>query len=459
MAKPTARSSVAKMVHTDKADYKVPEFLLSSLAYTPAPQDFYAGYKDSDETPLWWTRDIDLPLTKKENRRAYKKGIALKDELESQRQRLGEANKKFKALLEAQEKEYKNRCEMLDKRVEMKLEELELLKQQSKLEYENRLIELELELQRTNLERAFYEKENDKFSIYEAYSQKNVEERQQLEFALAALDTQLAADKEVVATLKEQAAEGYKLLGKTPVAPIIGAEGVIEQSFMEPVKTKMERFDVRNILEVKFLSLTNKDTGNVELKNISFDVKRKGITVVYSQSGRVLANIVSAIMRTLPSSMQVTGGDVRIEGESNADLLRGEYREKIKDTITCLGDMLDRLARSSKTLLKELRAEKIADERLFFIMKGFNLDQKTAHQKVSKLDEATRRKLAVAACLAMELPLTLMFEPEEDMSLEDKNRLIDLLHTRNTDKATLIFTTDKYLSGALKSTSFYNFSL
>ncbi len=447
-----------KMVQTEKTDYKVPEFLLDRLSYIPSPQDFSAAPKETDEIPLWWTRDIDLPLTKAENRRAAKAAAALKNELEAQRQRLETANLRFKALLDAQEKEYKRRAEYLEEQTNAKLEELELLKQQNNLSYENKLLELELELQKTNLEKDFYEKETKKLELYEEKSQIHIEERQQLEMALAALDEKLEAEKQTTAALKDQAKEEYKQLGKTPAVPVITTEGVVEQSSLEPVKTKMERYDVRNILEVKFLTLTDKETGSPELKNISFDVKRKGITAVYSDSERVLFNIVSAIMRTLPSNLHVSGGDVRIEGESNAAMLRTEYREKIKHTINSLGDTLDRYARSSKSVRSEYKSAGLSEEKLMFMLKAFELDAKIAAQKISKLDELTRRKLAIAACLSMELPLTLMYEPEEDMTSEDKRRLLDLFHTQNTDKATLIFTTDKNLAGALKSISFYTFN-
>lgn len=447
-----------KMVQTDKTDYKVPEFLLNTFNYIPSPQDFCAVQKETDEIPLWWTRDIDLPLTKAENRRAAKAAASLKNELETQRQRLETANLRFKALLDAQEKEYQRRAEYLEEQTRAKLEELELLKQQNNLSYQNKLLELELELQKTNLEKEFYEKETKKFELYEEKSRIYIEERQQLEATLAALDERLEADKQATSVLKEEAAEEYKQLGKTPSVPVITPDGIVEQGFMEPIKTKMERYDARNILEVKFLTLTDKETGSPELKNITFDVKRKGITVVYSDSERVLFNILSAIMRTLPSNLHVNGGDIRIEGESNAAMLRPEYREKIKYTINSLVDMLDRYARSAKSVRTEFKSAGLSEEKLLFMLNALGIDTKTAAQKISKLDELTRRKLAVAACLSMELPLTIMYEPEEEMTAADKARLLDLLHTQNTDKATLIFTADKYLAGALKSVSFYTFN-
>lgn len=447
-----------KMVQTDKTDYKVPEFLLSTFDYIPSPQDFCIEQKETDEIPLWWTRDIDLPLTRAENRRAAKAAAALKNELEVQTQRLETANLRFKALLEAQEKEYQRRSEYLEEQTRTKLEELELLKQQNNLSYQNKLLELELELQKTNLEKEFYEKESKNLELYEEKSRIYIEERQQLETALAALDEKLETEKQTTAVLKEKSASEYKQLGKTPSVPVISPEGIVEQGFMEPVKTKMERYDVRNILDVKFLTLTDKETGSPELKNISFDVKRKGITVVFSDSERVLFNILSAIMRTLPSNLHVNGGDIRIEGESNAAILRTEYREKIKHTINSLVDTLDRYARSAKSVRSEFKSAGLSEEKLLFMLKAFDLDPKTAVQKISKLDELTRRKLAIAACLSMELPLTIMYEPEEEMTAADKARLLDLLHTQNTDKATLVFTTDKYLAGALKSVSFYTFN-
>lgn len=447
-----------KMVTTDKTDYKVPEFLLNKLDYIPSPQDFLqSNKKASDEIPLWWTRDIDLPLTKGEYKRAAQKAEALKNQLESQRKKLENANIRFKALLEAQEKEYARRAEYLEKQAKAKLEELEILKQQNKLAYENRLLELELELQKTNLEQEFYKKEAEKIELYEKQSETHISEKQKIETALAALDEKLAAELQATAELKEQTVEEYKKIGKVPTIAVTNPDGVTEQSFMELPQTKIETFDVRNILEVKYLTLIDKDTGSVEIKNVTFDVKRKGITVVYSESERVLFNIVAAIMRTLPSNIQISGGDIRIDGESITAILRAEYREKMKGIINCLEDTLDRYARSLKSVRSEYKAAGISEEKSAFLLKSFELNQKIIRQKISKLDEQTRRKLAIMACLSMERPLTLMFEPEDEMSQEDKNRMIDLMHTQNTDRATLIFTTDKQLAGRLKSVSLYTF--
>ena len=52
---------------------------------------------------------------------------------------------------------------------------------------------------------------------------------------------------------------------------------------LSPIKT--ESFDFgNNILEVKYLTLMDKDNKKTEIKDITFNIRKKGITGIYSSS-------------------------------------------------------------------------------------------------------------------------------------------------------------------------------
>ena len=101
-------------------------------------------------------RDTDIPLTRKENRRSTRKAMSIRNSLEKREEKAEEYNIRFQQILEKQQAEFQKRCEMLNQQIALKQEELDLIEQRNKLEYQNRLLELEAELQRTNLEKEFY---------------------------------------------------------------------------------------------------------------------------------------------------------------------------------------------------------------------------------------------------------------------------------------------------------------
>lgn len=452
-----------KMTGTDKTDYEVPSFLISSLQNTPGKKEFYNTYSENkDEIPLWWSRDVDLPLTKKENRRAGKKAISIKNALEQQRIRAESANKRFLRIIQKQEKEYKKRCEMLEKQVADKLEELEILNNQNKLEYQNRLLQLEIELQKANLQKEFYQKEKQKLLEFEEMNLAVIEEQEERENVLASIDEELEKEKENSKEIKNSVDLERAEKGLLPITPIIDEESkeAVESNLdLNPkVNFDFEAYDSRNIMEIKHLSLINKETSRNELKNISFDIKKQGVTVVYSQSESVIANILASVMRTLPSNIQKTNGEIRLLGQSITELLSNEYRTKIKKIISCQEDIEDKIVRSSKKISSAFNQYKISAKTIIGLLNSFELNKDIYYKKQNKLSQIQRKKLAIALALSLNMPLTILYEPQEDMEDADKKQLINILNSTDYIGALFILTTDKKLSASILNSALYIFN-
>lgn len=91
-------------------------------------------------------------------------------------------------------------------------------------------------------------------------------------------------------------------------------------------------------------------------------------------------------------------------------------------------------------------------------MRIFDLDARVLQQKLNSLDESTKRKLAIAVSLSMQVPLTILLDPEEDMSKEEKECLAKVINTRKAEGAILILSGDKKLINSLRDTSLYSFN-
>lgn len=351
------KNNKIKMVYIDKANYFVPDFLAKNFENIPAPIDFYEGYSHREEIPFWWTRDVALPLTSKENRKAKKEALNILRALEMQGMQLELANKRFLLLLQKQEREHKKRCEMLNEQTNQKLEELKVLSQNNKLEYQNKLMELELELQNINMEKAFYEREKANLFHLEEQSEQLTESHLEWQEAIAAIDEEILESKERSETVKIKLHNEYKEKGLLASAPSYEKKINDEKRQKLPdttplSKIKLESFDKRNILEVKHLYLTSRDSGQSELLNIDFNVKKREITIVHSESERVRIGILSAIMRTLPSNIQISNGDIMLGGKSVSESLHDEYRKRIQKLLVSSLDIEDIFARSNKKLYK-----------------------------------------------------------------------------------------------------------
>lgn len=445
-----------KTVYISKAGYKAPDFLAGYFDNIPGEKELLAAYADAgNETPLWWTRDTDIPLTRKENRRSTRKAMSIRNSLEKQRKKAEEYNIRFQQILEKQQAEFQKRCEMLNQQIALKQEELDLIEQRNKLEYQNRLLELEAELQRTNLEKEFYRREKQKL---EELSNENIatfERQQEWESVLAALDEELQKAKEQSRELKNQTNEKRPKRGLPPInlAIMDNEENLFQGMPLSPIKT--ESFDFgNNILEVKYLTLMDKDNKKTEIKDITFNIRKKGITGIYSSSERALSIINSSIMRTLPSNIQLIKGEIRYNGESIYELLSDEYRKRIKDEIISSVDIEDAIARSTKKISKTF---KTALPKLMPYMDKLGIHKEILNKKGRTLNEIEAKKLAVAISLSKGAPCTILEEPSYGFDEIDRDRLISLFNDADIRNAVLILSSDKYLCVNIRNISLYTF--
>lgn len=448
-----------KMTGTKKTEYKVPYFLLKNLDNIPDNTEFHNTYLPTkEETPLWWTRDVDLPLTKKENRKASKRAIAIKNALELQKIKTDEANKIFLRIIHKQERDYQKRCEFLEEQINNKKDELEMLEQKNKAEYTNRLLELELDIQNINLEKNYYQKESNRMIELEKISEQTIENQMQRELALATLDEELEKIKKEYGDIKQQVNTKRSQKGLLPIAVLEEEKDnqVEELTYFD--NTPIESFDSNNIMEIKYLSLSNKDTGRIELKNISFDVKKQGVTVIFSQSQAIINNIHMSIMRNLPSNIQRIKGDIRVLGESITESLREDYKKRISQLIINQVDVADNIAKSHKHVSWVLKSFGIVNKNAIEKISACGLNSDIMRKRADKLTCAERNKLALCICLSLDRPLVILFEPQEDLDVKDKKHLINVLNSQRLNSAILILTTDKNISANITDSALYSFN-
>lgn len=450
-----------QMTGTDKTDYKVPSFLIKELESIPDKDEFYNTYAaEKDEIPLWWTRDVDLPLTKKENRRAGKRAIAIKNTLEQQRIKTEHANQRFLKIIEKQQKEHKKRCQLLDQQVLDKKEELAILDQQNKLLFQNKLLELELDLQQTNAEKVFYEKQKQKLNEIEEMNMALLEEQQERQSALAAVDEDITKEKEYTKEIKNDVNNERAKKGLSPLSPPIEQIEEVEEQNNETdtEEINLEAYDSKNIMEIKRLTIVNKETGLNEINSASFNIKKQGTTIVFSNYDNVIKNIYAAIRRTLPQKMLKTAGEIRLLGKSIYQINIEHYKNKIKNFIVSQKDIEKTIATSTKKISSLFKSNRISEKKSIKVLNLLNLDKKIYNKKADKLDITERKKLSIIIALLLDTPFILLYQPEEEISDQDKKGLVNILNTQKHKAAVLIFTKDKYLSGAILDSALYTFN-
>ena len=103
------------------------------------------------------------------------------------------------------------------------------------------------------------------------------ERQQEWESVLAALDEELQKAKEQSRELKIKLTKNAKKEGFPPInlAIMDNEENLFQGMPLSPIKT--ESFDFgNNILEVKYLTLMDKDNKKTEIKDITFNIRKKG---------------------------------------------------------------------------------------------------------------------------------------------------------------------------------------
>ncbi|MFW5780611.1 MAG: hypothetical protein ACOCWI_04095, partial [Bacillota bacterium] len=350
----------------------------------------------------------------------------------------------------------KKRCEELDKQIEVKKEELEMLAKHNKLEYENKLLELELELQQINKEKEYYQREQKKLMEIEEKKKRLTSQEREWEETLAGVDEEIKEQFEEKEELKNEVMEETNQKGLKMTNDEKQTETSKRNVCDIARHEHYEKFDYANILEVKHITLTNKDTGYNEFYNISFNVKKSGVTVVYSKSQRLLQGLEMAIMRTLPSNMCLTEGQIRFNAEDIGEVLRSDYRKRVRNLIISLTDTEDKLSRSSKKYSSALKGYEIDTQKLNKSLELLELDKSLKNRKLSKMKAEEKEKFAMAILFSMDIDLKILYEPQEDIGDEKKDVLISLISQNKPNTAQLILTSDQTLAVNLDDCSLYS---
>ena len=162
-----------------------------------------------------------------------------------------------------------------------------------------------------------------------------------------------------------------------------------------------------------------------------------------------------AIMRTLPSHLRVSAGQIMLNGADIGEVLRTDYRQFSKNLIISLTNIQDKLSRSTKKFSNALKGYKIDNHRLNKAFEVLGLDKSLKSKKLSKLSVEQKEKVTLAALFSMTLALKILFEPQQDMDTEQREKLIELINSSDDSTARLILTSDMALAVELDNCSLY----
>lgn len=439
-----------RFVSHANVDYAVPEFLSEKFDNIPSAKDFNASFIPAitDETPLWWKMGIDIPLTKRE-KKLEAKAVAEKNEaIARQRERILDATEQYMTTLKEKEAEFAKHSRMIEKESEEKFRQIEMHEQNLKLRYQQDLLELEAKIQAERHERELLKKETEKLAqMNELQIRADILE-EDASRVIYDMNNELEETRAQNEILKKNLIQRYSEMGIAYTPPKKDAERVII-----PKKLVFEKFNHSNILEIRSLTFSNKESGMNEFENISFDVRRNGKTVVYS-SPNVISCIVSAVMKTYPSYMTVTSGEIRLDGNVDSELGRDDYKKVVNEKILNVSYIADRFARTAKSMKKVFKTELNS---LFEELCGkLDIDISVLNEKLSLLSESIRMKLAIAFALSQKAELIICESLEDELDQQDCVTFAETLNSIEFDNnAILILTSEKACVKKLHDINFY----
>lgn len=437
-------------VQTPNVDYSVPEFLLDKFDNIGGERDFNSNYVNTKaEVPLWWTKDVEIPITKKEYKKAAKQMLIKKQMLEEQRIALESANAEIMSKLSEQEQEYNKKVTFLEKQIDERTAQLQLYNHNIQLKYQKSLLEMEHKLQTERKERELLIFEKEKLGKLSEEEIKADILDSDTKRVLSDINKEIEAMRAENDAIRKELVQKYAEMGISYIPPTVTATGNVKAKHQ-----LTEDFSELNILECRYLTLFNREKSLNEIEDISFNVKKQGKTVVYAPAV-IVEGIMTALMRTFPSNITKTTGFIRVEGIGDEALTPENYRKDLAQKVissSYVADDFFRMNKSFAALFKgKLPAE--ADK----MLKMMSVSKEAISRKLSKLDEVTIMKLAVIFSLIKNAPLAVIDNIEDEFEEKDLSAFYEMLNAiPATDRAVLLLTSSRRTAAAVMDVRLYD---
>jgi len=465
-----------------KLQYLIKDYL-SDDEYFNSPGEF-----NNDKQLLWWSYDLTMGRKKSDFFRALEKQKRLAKNTDEEKKVFEEKNRlyfeKLKRIYLETEEQLKLRKEIY----EHKQRELDNLKRLNELKLEKYIIEFEEDFQkeaREHAEAILYIEEEKKLLDTQneldnqakqsallienkKFEQEKLRKKMNLELKNAVkgesdsqellLKARIAAREKAQKRLKEREHEIAKLeLKKRELS--FKTQAVIYDGDFLPRTNKFEAYNPDNVIEIKDLSLRNKETGERLISDFTMDLKLSSVGSVYSESPKKLLLLLEVINRSFSAKYIISKGEIRIDGVVTTSLKRQDFKTRFSNTLLSINEVFRLLQNSDKTLnnvIKHFAVDKVTVYNYLKLMNEDVYTTKVYKYKLSSLSVDLIVKLAVSISLAFKLPL--LFLSLYDMPISELTTLeiVQFINTVKRESALMLFSTDKKMLLKIKDAAIIN---
>ena len=469
---------------------KTPQNLQYLINDNISNEEFFnsCGEFSNEKQLPWWSYDLIFGRKKSDFAKTLEKQKKLLKKSNEEKTAIEEKNSLYLKKLKKRYLESEEQLKIKKDALDYKIKELENLKIINELKQEKEIIELEEDFQREAKEHAeaiLSIEEEKKFMLLQTelnnqatlnaqLIEKKIAEHEKL---LKKMDTELinavkgesnpqelllkaklTAKEKAEKSLNEKEDEiAYLELKKKELAGI--TQAVIYDGDFLPRVNKYEAYNAENILEIKDLSLRNKETGERVISDFNLDLKFLNTCAVYSESPKKLLLLLEGIKRSFDLQYIISKGEIRIEGVNTIAVNRKDFKTRFSNTLLNINEVYFLLNSCGKTVKGAVKRFAADTDTVYNYLKLMNEDinkDKNYNKKISSFSVDFIVKLAVAVSLAIKLPL--LFISFYDMPISNLCTLeiIQFINTSKRESALMVFSTDKKMLLKLKDTKIYN---
>lgn len=465
-----------------KLQYLIKDFL-SDEEFFNSPGEF-----SNDKQLLWWSYGLSSGKKKSDLVKALEKQKKLAKYSDERKKSFEEKNRLYFEKLKKKYFETEEQLKLKKETFEHKQKELENLKRLNELKFEKDIIELEEDFQKEAKEHAeamlfIVEeknllnqetelnnqiKQNAQLIEKKVINQENSQKKMNNELNNAVKGDKNA--KELLSKAKLSAKEKAEKLLYEKEIEIEKSElkkielknitqAVIYDGDFLPRISKYEAYNAENIIEIKDLSLRNKETGEKLISDFTMDLKFSGKASVYCDSSQKLLLLFEIINRSFSHEYIISKGEIRIDGVVTTAVKRQDFKTRFSGTLLSINEVFHILQSLDKTLNNAVKHFAVDKNTVYNYLKEMDEDvyiNKTYNNKVSSLKVDLIVKLSVAISLAFKLPLLFLSFYDMPISELTTQKIVQFINSSKTESALMMFYTDKKMLLKIKDAEILN---
>lgn len=436
---------------------------------------------------LWWQHGYTMGQKKRGYLKTLEKLKRLSVSAQEEKKRLEQKNSAYIEKLKKQYTETELQLKLRKEALENKTREMDALSRLNELTHERILLEMEEEFQRDARERAeallIIEEEKKLLGRFEEAEQKEKIYKEEAQ-ALAFETDKKRAEMDAYLKNAAKGENGTELLTKAKLLARERAESFLREEEDErealvlrkknlaertqamiydgdflPAVKKYEAYNPADIIELKDVSVRNRETGERIISNFTLDLKAGKTGGIYAESPSNLLLLLQVINRTFKNQYIISSGEIRIDGIVTTSVRRQDFDTRFSNTVLDINEIYKLIDNYDKSVKRAITHFSLNPDEVYDFLKLMNADVRATKEyknKAGRLSVDFKIKLSFAIALAMKLPL--LFVSFYDLPISELTALeiIQFMNLKSGGSAVLVFSTDKKMLLKIKDATIYS---